>query len=209
MLLLNVIKAFDNVSHLRLLHNLRKRRIENIYLIWMKSFLTERYTILKLIDHITDRIRTVINVFQKFSMSSIFYVFYNANLIDWCINSQTNIIEADFIDDIDILIVKDSAEENFLSLKAIHAESCMIWANQHDSLFVSIKYELIHFRRLLVSSNSKMILRIFDHQIASFSKCKYLEMMMNNQLIWKHHLKHLNEKSISKLSILTILIEFI
>jgi hypothetical protein len=33
--------------------------------------------------------------------------------------------------------------------------------------------------------------------------------MMNNQLIWKHHLKHLNEKSINKLSILTILIEFI
>ncbi len=33
MLLLNVIEAFDNVSHSRLLHNLRKRRIEDIYLI--------------------------------------------------------------------------------------------------------------------------------------------------------------------------------
>ncbi len=33
--------------------------------------------------------------------------------------------------------------------------------------------------------------------------------MMNNQLNWKHHLKHLNEKSINKLNILSILIEFI
>jgi hypothetical protein len=33
MLLLNVIEAFDNVSHLRLLHNLKKRQIESIYLI--------------------------------------------------------------------------------------------------------------------------------------------------------------------------------
>jgi hypothetical protein len=63
MLLLNVIEVFDNVSHLRLLHNLRKRRIENIYLIWMKSFFSKRHIILKLIDHIIDRIRTVIDVF--------------------------------------------------------------------------------------------------------------------------------------------------
>ncbi len=33
MLLLNVIEIFDNVSHFRLLHNLKKRRIKNIYLI--------------------------------------------------------------------------------------------------------------------------------------------------------------------------------
>jgi hypothetical protein len=96
-----------------------------------------------------------------------------------------------------------------MSLKTIHVESCMIWAHQHESLFVSIKYELIHFRRLFVSSNSKMILRILDHQIVLFSKCKYLEMIMNSQLIWKHHLKHLKKKSISKLSILTILVQFI
>ncbi len=183
MLLLNVIEVFNNVSHLRLLHNLRKRRIEDIYLIWIKNFLSKRYIILKLIDHITDRIRTIINVSQKFSMSSILYVFYNANLIDWCINSQVDIIEADFIDDINILIMSDSTEENVVSLKAIHVESCMIWAHQHDSLFVSIKYELIHFRRFFVSSDSKMTLRISNHQIALFFKCKYLEVMMNNQLI--------------------------
>jgi hypothetical protein len=48
----------------------------------MKNFLSKRYIIFKLIDHITDRIRTIINVFQKSSMSSILYVFYNVNLID-------------------------------------------------------------------------------------------------------------------------------
>jgi hypothetical protein len=142
-------------------------------------------------------------------MSLILYIFYNANLIDWCINLQVEIIEANFINDIKILIMSESTEKNVVSLKTIHVESCMIWTHQHESLFISIKYKLIHFRRLFASSDSKMILRIFDHQIVLFSKCKYLEMMMNNQLIWKHHLKHLKKKSISKLSILTILIEFI
>ncbi len=32
MLLLNVIEVFDNIFHLRLLHNLKKRRIKSIYL---------------------------------------------------------------------------------------------------------------------------------------------------------------------------------
>ncbi len=209
MLLLNVIDAFDNVSHSRLLHNLRKRRIENIYLVWIKSFLAKRYIILKLMNHIIDRIRIAVNVFQDSSMSSILYVFYNANLIDWCINSQVDIIEADFIDDINILVISDSVEENVLTLKSIHVELCTIWAHQHNSLFVSTKYELIHFRRLSVSFDSKLTLRISDHQIVLALKCKYLEIMMNSQLIWKHHLKHLKKKSISKLSIFTILVEFI
>jgi hypothetical protein len=76
--------------------------------------------------------------------------------------------------------MNESTEENVMSLKTIHVESCMIEAHQHESLFALIKYELIHFKHFFVSSDSKMILRIFNHQIVFFSKCKYLEMMMNN-----------------------------
>jgi hypothetical protein len=137
-------------------------------LIWVKSFFSKRYIILKLIDHITNRIHIVINVFQRFSMSSIFYVFYNANLIDWCINSQVDIIETNFIDDINILIMSDLVEKNVLTLKSIHVKFCMIWTHHHDSLFILIKYQLIHFRRFSISSHLEMILRIFNHQIAFF-----------------------------------------
>jgi hypothetical protein len=136
-----------------------------------------------LMNHIIDRICIAVNVFQEFSMSSILYVFYNANLINWFINSQIDIIEADFIDDINILVMSDTFEENVLTLKSIHFELCMIWAHQHDSFFVSTKYELIHFKRFSVSSDSKLILRIFEHQIVLVFKCKYLEIMMNNQFI--------------------------
>ncbi len=75
MLLLNVIEVFDNDSHFRLLQNLKKRQIKNIYLIWVKNFLSKRYIILKLIDHITNRIRTIINVFQKSSCRRFFMYF--------------------------------------------------------------------------------------------------------------------------------------
>lgn len=45
---LDVSGAFDNVSHTRLLHNLRKRRIDPRVVSWIASFLTERRTTIRL-----------------------------------------------------------------------------------------------------------------------------------------------------------------
>jgi len=44
LLLLDVSGAFDNVSHPRLLHNLRKRKIDLITVRWIASFLSNRVT---------------------------------------------------------------------------------------------------------------------------------------------------------------------
>jgi hypothetical protein len=43
-LLLDVSGAFDNVSHARLLHNLRKKGINEKTVKWIGSFLHDRYT---------------------------------------------------------------------------------------------------------------------------------------------------------------------
>jgi hypothetical protein len=104
--------------------------------------------------------------------------------------------------------MSESIEENVVSLKTIHVESCMIWAHQHESLFVSIKYELIHFRCFLASSNSKMTLRISDHQIVFF-KMQISRDNNEQSTHLKTSFEAFKKKSINKLSILTILIEFI
>jgi hypothetical protein len=44
LLLLDVSGAFDNVSHVRLLHNLRKRRDDERVVRWIASFLSDRRT---------------------------------------------------------------------------------------------------------------------------------------------------------------------
>lgn len=51
LLLLDVSNAFDNVSYRRLLHNLRKRRINNAMLQWNKSFITNKKIRLRLLDY--------------------------------------------------------------------------------------------------------------------------------------------------------------
>ena len=47
-LLLDVAGAFDHVSHIRLVHNLRKRRIETNTIGWIASFLKNRTTTIQL-----------------------------------------------------------------------------------------------------------------------------------------------------------------
>ena len=44
LLLLDVSGAFDNVSHKRLLHNLRKRKVDEKTVLWIASFLSDRHT---------------------------------------------------------------------------------------------------------------------------------------------------------------------
>lgn len=44
LLLLDVFDVFDNVSHERLLYNLRKRRVHEQTVKWIASFLSSRHT---------------------------------------------------------------------------------------------------------------------------------------------------------------------
>ena len=52
LLSLDVSKAFDRVSHVRLAHNLRKRRIPESLVRWVEDFLLERCTEVKVNDFV-------------------------------------------------------------------------------------------------------------------------------------------------------------
>ena len=147
MLTLDVIGAFPNVFQPRLFHNLRKRRISGSTLQWIESFLADRHTVLRLVDITTERVRTPIGLFQGSSMSPIFYLFYNADLIEFFVDSSRGILVSGFINDVVIIAVNDSAEKNLITLTSAH-ERATEWATSHGSVFASAKYELIHFRRL-------------------------------------------------------------
>ena len=54
LLLLDVSGAFDNVSRPRLLHNLRKRRVDLTLVRWIDSFLSDRSTTLKLQEYTAE-----------------------------------------------------------------------------------------------------------------------------------------------------------
>ena len=54
--MMDVFAAYSNTSHQRLLHNLRKRRIDVKVVDWVASFLTNRQTIVKTNEHTTPKL---------------------------------------------------------------------------------------------------------------------------------------------------------
>lgn len=144
-LLLDVSRAFDNVFHKRLLHNLRKRKIGGAIAKWIESFVSQRATTLKLPDHSED---FVINtgIPQGSPLSPILYLFYNLDLLDWCTNQAYNTHAPGYIDDLVVIATGNSEEETCAKLTAIH-ERATEWASKHASVFAFDKYKLLHFKQ--------------------------------------------------------------
>lgn len=78
MLLLDVSLVFNNVSHLQLIHNLRKRRIPTAIVNWIQDFLQGRTT------SISSKFPTPTDISQGSPLSSILFIFCNANLVEAC-----------------------------------------------------------------------------------------------------------------------------
>lgn len=56
LLMLDVSGAFDNVSHKRLMHNLRRRHIDPSIVGWVESYLTNRTTQIRLLEGTADSV---------------------------------------------------------------------------------------------------------------------------------------------------------
>lgn len=87
--MLDASGAYDNVSHDRLLHNIKKRRLGH-FVPWVKAFLTNRSTKIRMPEGTSDQILTPTDIPQGSPISPILYLIYNADLIESCGNGVTS-----------------------------------------------------------------------------------------------------------------------
>jgi hypothetical protein len=106
-------------------------------------------------------------------MSSILYLFYNANLLKLLEQSFRKITIIDFVNDINILIYDINTINNFRLLKEIH-EHCLLWSRRHEVIFASIKYELIHFVKNTAKFDMQTSIKICDVVKQSMSQIRML-----------------------------------
>ena len=201
LLLLDVSGAFDNVSRQRLLHNLRKRRVNQTLVRWIGSFLSDRSTTLKLQEYTAPSAPIQTGIPQGSPLSPILYLFYNADLIEAC--KTTNTEAVGYIDDASILAVGPTAQRNCNTLKAIHRKAEK-WALQHGSQFAPAKYELVHFTRDPKANNTHA-LRLPHATIQASPSCRYLGVQMDSRLRWDYHREKLEAKATKRLSALSAL----
>jgi hypothetical protein len=130
LLLLDVSGAFDNVLHPRLIHNLRKRRVDLQTVMLIKSFLKDRTTILRLGIDTSAPFRISTGIPQGSPLSQILYLFYNADLLEIGSRPDLNVCSSGYIDDVAMLLSSRTTEENCKRLRQVHAE-CETWAKKH------------------------------------------------------------------------------
>ncbi len=146
MLSLNIVEAFNQVSHVRLLHTLKMKRTSSYIIKWTRSFLKNWETSLIFNEQTSDMRKINADILQRFFISSILFLFFNASLIEKCKALRIKIEVLNFVNDINILIYDRFTEEICRTLSKAH-DVCAKWACTHDATFASEKYELTHFTR--------------------------------------------------------------
>ena len=117
---LDVVSAFDRVSHARLIHNLRKRKIPESLVKWVEDFLKDRQTEIRLADFTLEKSRVDTGIPQGSPISPILYLFYNADLLEICENRTLRISPTGFVDDINLFTYGTTTEGNCRNLKRVH-----------------------------------------------------------------------------------------
>ncbi len=207
LLSMNVIEAYDHVSRERLLHNFKKRRISTWIIVWTNNFMQD-----KRINFIVKAKQTImsnvnVDISQKSSMSSILYLFYNANLLKFLEQSSRKMIIIDFVNDINILIYDINTINNCRLLKKMH-EHCLLWSRRHEVVFASIKYELIHLMRNIAKFDMQTSIKICDVVKQLFNHVRVLNVQIDNKLKWDAHFRSVQKKMFTQILILSRLIAF-
>ncbi len=193
LLSMNVVEAYDHVSRERLLHNLWKRRISAWIIVWTDSFMQNRRISLIVRAEQTIMSNVNVDISQKSSVSSILYLFYNADFLKLLKQSSRKIAIIDFVDDINILTYDISTVENCRLLEKMH-EHCLLWSRRHEAAFASIKYELIHLVRNTAKFDMQTSIRICDVIKQLSSHVRVLRVQIDSRLKWDAHLRSIQKK---------------
>ncbi|KAI3534405.1 reverse transcriptase [Colletotrichum abscissum] len=203
LLLLDVAGAFDNVSHRRLLHNLRRRRIDEATVRWIASFLGCRETEIHVDGSRSETYRLDTGIPQGSPLSPILYLFYNADLLDSC-NETGDTTATGFIDDVAILAVGHSTEETCQKLQEA-LRKAETWASTHASVFAPEKFQLTHFTRARTRIDTDKTLHSQWGEIKPKTTCKYLGLIMDSALKWKQHIDETERKVMNTITALSSL----
>jgi hypothetical protein len=143
---LDVIDAFDTISHNQLIHDMRKRKISMWIIDWVNNFLKNRTTTLTINWRVIVSFSMQIEISQNSSLFLIVYLFYNADLLEMCDRLEINTRSLEYANDVNILIYEKNTIENCKNLKRVH-KFCEKWAIRHEFVLALIKYEFIYFIR--------------------------------------------------------------
>ncbi len=196
MLSLNVVEMFNQVLHIRLLHTLKIKRTSDYIVEWACSFLKDWETLLKFNEQMNDMRKINADISQRFLISLILFLFFNASLIKKCKTLRIKIEMFNFVNDINILAYDRFIEEICKTLSRMH-NICAKWVCTHDITFASEKYEFMHFIRKSKRFDMMTSIQIESSVIKSKSDVQVLKVQLNMKLRWDAHLRQIEANHVT------------
>jgi hypothetical protein len=208
LLSMNVVEAYDHVSRKRLLHNLKKRKISTWIIVWTNNFMQNWRISLVVSSDTTMMSEINVDISQNSFVFLILYLLYNADLLKLLKRFSRRVVDMSFVNDINIFTYDINTADNCRVLKKMHAHF-ETWAREHDVVFASIKYELIHLTRNSKKFDMQISVRICDVVKQFISHVRVLNVQIDNKLKWRAHVRSIQKKMIIQTQTLIRLIIFI
>ena len=117
---LNEKSAFNNVTHSKLLHDMKKRKVSKLLFKFVKNFLKDQRIMITIDDYTMMKCSMNVDISQDSLLSLILYLFYNANLLKACDDIKLKTNFTNFVNDINILIYKEFMKCNCRVLSEIY-----------------------------------------------------------------------------------------
>ncbi len=136
------------------------------------------------------------DILQKSLISSIFFLFFNASLIEKCEALRIKIKVLNFVNDINILAYNKFIEEICRTLSRVH-DVCVKWTCTHDVTFASEKYEFTHFIRKSKRFDMMTSIQIESSVIKLKSDVQVLKVQLNMKLRWNAHLRQIEANHVT------------
>jgi ribonuclease HI len=148
-LFLDISGAFPNAVIKRVVHNMRRRHIPIEYTQWTERRMAGRKTILMFDDYESEPFEVTNGLDQGDPPSSVFYGFYNADLIAPSPNPYE--LKSAFVDDTAFLVAGNTFQENNDKLRDMmtRPNGATEWSTSHNSNFEVDKFALLHISRKL------------------------------------------------------------
>lgn len=147
MLFLDIEGVFPNAVNDRLIHNMRKRRVPEEYIMFVERMLQNCCTKLKFDDYESEWVAIDNGIGQGDPLSMILYLYYNTDLLDTATTKNQTAVT--FVDDANLYAEGSTYEEayNSISDMLIKLGGARDWTTTHNSRFEKSKFAILCFSR--------------------------------------------------------------
>ena len=206
LILLDIEKAFDTITHNKLLNKLETVGVRGVPLRWFQSYVSDRKQIVMMGDILSETMYYEVGLPQGTVLSPILFLIYINELCN--MNVQGKVFS--FADDTALLVTAESWEQAYKKA-SVEISKIYYWLEDNLLKMNITKTKYITFSanslgqpnetlKITIHSNTKNTYQCLSNQCSDcenqekFSNAKYLRVQLDQHLKWDVHIGMINKK---------------